>query len=173
MASIKTLADARTRLTILTTPPADLAAITAAELSAGIEASCKVAKNGTRFSPTASDTMSDPAFCDEGNAQTLGPSNYEASLAPFLYLDDTTGAYVALDNAVYEAAGVKGAELVYVLRRGPKYDEPWAAGDRYKAYVAVSDNPQEPTETGGYIKENIPLLVQRAELEGVVAAAGV
>lgn len=171
MAAIKTLADARTKLTILTTPPADLAAITLAELEAGIEASCQVAKNGTRFSPTASDTMSDPAFCDEGNSQVLGPSNYEASIAPFLWHDADTGAYDETANAVYEAAGVKGAELVYVLRKGPAFDQAWASGDRYKAYVAVSDNPQEPTETGGYIKENITLLVQRAELDGAVATA--
>mgnify|MGYP007076172797 CR=1 FL=1 len=171
MAGVKTLADAKIRLSILTTPPADLKAITLAELEAGIEVSCQVAKNGTRFSPTASDTMSDPAFCDEGNASTLGASNYEASIAPYWYLDLETGKYEASDNPAYEAVKLKGTELTYVLREGPHYSVPWAAGDIYEAYVATSDNPTRPTETGGNIKRLVKLLVQRAELNGTVTGA--
>lgn len=171
MAGVKTLADAKIRLTILTTPPADLKAITLAELNAGVEVSCQVAKNGTRFSATASDTMSDPAFCDEGNANTLGASNYEATIAPFWYLDQATGKYEAADNPAYEAVKLKGTELTYVLREGPHYSVPWAAEDKYEAYVATSDNPARPSESGGNIKRLVTLLVQRAELHGAVASA--
>lgn len=169
MAAVRTLADGRIKLTILTTPPEDINAITVAELTAGIEASCAVAKNGTRFSATASDTISDPRLCDEGNSNAMGPSNYEGAIVPFLLFDDETNVYSLEDNVVYEAARAKGTNLTYVLREGPEAAVEWAAGDRYDAYEAISDNPQRPSETSGYIKRTIPLQVQRAALDKAVA----
>lgn len=168
--AVKTLADARQKLTILTTPPADINAITLTELTAGIDASCKVAKNGTRFSATASNTVSDPAYCDEVEVQEFGASNYEASIAPYWYLDEVTGQYTALDNEVFEAAREKGTRLTYVHREGPKYTEAWAADDVYDAYEAVSDNPQRPTESGANVKRQIPLAVHKAAIHKTVVA---
>jgi|GEM_PF-3046039 len=164
MPGVKTLADARQKLTILTVPPADINAITLVELTAGIDASCQVAKNGTRFSATASNTVSDPAYCDEVEVQEYGASNYEASISPYWYLDPLTGKYDITDNPVYEAAREKGTRLTYVHRDGPKYDLPWEAADIYDAYEAVSDNPQRPSESGANVKRMIPLSVHRAAL---------
>ena len=85
----KTLADARTRLIILLTKPANPRSILLSELTAGIDASCKILKSDYRLSPTASDTVTDAELCAEGNAVTFGASNYEGSISPFIYLDDT------------------------------------------------------------------------------------
>jgi hypothetical protein len=165
----KTLADARTRVAILTTEPDDLAAIEVGTLTAGIDASCKLLKSDYRLSPTASDTVDDTELCSEGNAVTFGASNYEGSLTPFWYLDQD-GKPVALENTVWLALREKGSELWIVEREGPKYTEPWAVGDNYEVYRVITDNPQKPSDRAGYIKRVVPLGVQNAELNGVVVA---
>lgn len=171
MAGVMTLADARTKVTLISVLAShDIEALTLTQLTAGVDISCDLAKSGTRFSAAASDTVADARFCDEGNAQIPGASNYEASAVVYWYLDAATGKYTALDNAAYEAMREKGSRLILVLREGPKYDEPWAAGDVYDAYEVLTDNPQRPTDGGGYVKRTIPLLVQRAALDKTVAA---
>lgn len=166
----KTLADARTRLTILTTAPANPRAITIAELTAGIDASCNVLKSDYRLSPTGSDTVADTELCSEGNAVTYGASNYEGTLTPFWFLDED-GVSDATEDVVYQALKTKGTTLWLVEREGPRYDQEHAVGDTYEAYQVVTDNPQKPSDRGGYIKRTVPLGVQRAVLDGVVAAA--
>jgi len=165
----KTLADARTRLAILTTKPASLTSITVTELTAGIDASCRILKSDYRLSPTASDTVADTELCSEGNAVTFGASNYEGSVTPFWYLDED-GQSETTEDVVYQALKEKGTELWFVEREGPRYDEPFAAGDAIEVYEVVTDNPQKPSDRAGYIKRVVPLGVQRAELNAVVAA---
>lgn len=167
----KTLADARTRLAILTVKPADPRAIPLATLNGAgaIDASCRILKSDYRLSPTGSDTVADTELCSEGNAVTYGASNYEATVTPFWYLDED-GKPDALEDVVYQALKEKGTTLWLVEREGPRYDEPWAAGDAYEIYEVVTDNPQKPSDRGGYIKRTVPLGVQRAWLDGVVAA---
>lgn len=165
----KTLADARTRLAILTTKPADLSAPTVTELTAGIDASCKILKSDYRLSAVASDTVDDTELCVEGNAVTYGASNYEGSITPFRYLDPN-GAPDATEDAVFEAVRTKGTELWLVEREGPRYDDAWATGDEVEVYHVVTDNPQKPSERSGYIKRVVPLGVQHAVLDAVVAA---
>ena len=166
----KTLADARTRLAILTTKPANLSAPTIAELTAGIDASCRVLKSDYRLSPVASDTVADTELCSEGNAVTFGASNYEGSVTPFWYLD-STGKSETTEDVVYQALKEKGSELWFVEREGPRYDQAWAAGDVVEVYHVITDNPQKPTDRSGYIKRTVPLGVQRADITAVVAAS--
>ena len=165
----KTLADARTRISIMTVKPANPRAATVAELTAGIDGSCRVLKDDYRMSAVASDTVPDTELCSEGNAVTFGASNYEASITPFWYLDED-GKSDALEDVVYQALKEKGTTVWIAEREGPRYDEAWAAGDTYELYEVVTDNPQKPSTRGGYIKRTIPLGVQRAYLDGVVAA---
>lgn len=164
-----TLADARKKVTILTTVPADLAAIPLTALTSGIEASCKINKPDYRLSPTASDTVPDQPLCAEGNATTFGNSNFEGSITSLRFLD-ATGKPETAEDEVYDALRVKGSRVVVVERTGPKWDEPWAAGDIYRAFEVITDNPQEPQDMAGYIKNVHPLGVQNAVLHGVVAA---
>lgn len=167
MAGVKTLADQNIKIAMLTSVPADLSAIPLATLTAAEDVSCLLATSNTRFSATASETIADPAVCESANTQVFGASNYEASAAPFWYLD-AAGKYLAADNVAYEALRDKGSRVAFVLREGPKFDTAWASGDQYEAYEVISDNPQRPTDSGGWVKRIVPLAVQRAELHGVV-----
>lgn len=170
--ALRTLMDGRLKVTILTTnpneDPLDGAAIPLATLSAGIDATCDLAKAGTRFSATASDTIADGRLCDEANTNALGASNYEAAMAVFWLLDED-GSYDPLDNPTFEAIREKGATVWVVLREGPSAKTDWASGDAYELWEFVSDNPQRPTETSGYIKRIVPGQGQKL-LDGVVAA---
>lgn len=167
----KTLADARTRLAILTTAPTGgLSTISVPEAEAGIDASCRLLKSDYRLTPVASDTVPDTELCSEGNAVTFGASNYEASVTPFWYLDEAGRPDVA-EDIVYQALREKGSHLWLVERTGPRYDAPFAVGDLVDVYEVITDNPQKPSDLAGYIKRTIPLGVQRAKL-GVVLTAG-
>ncbi|MBE7701268.1 hypothetical protein H9623_13285 [Oerskovia sp. Sa1BUA8] len=165
----KTLADARTRLVALTTKPANPAAPTVTELTAGIDLSCRILKSDYRLSPVASDTVPDTELCSEGNAVTFGASNYEGSVTPFRYLTEAGKADAANDIA-WDTLKEKGTELWLYEREGPKYDAAWAAADEVDGYEVVTDNPQKPSDRAGFIKRVVPLGVQRAWLGGVVAA---
>ena len=61
----KSKAEGREKWILLSTPPADPAAVTLAEASAGIDASCAISSADSRISAAASATFSDPAICDE------------------------------------------------------------------------------------------------------------
>ena len=165
------LADARIRLAVLPVKPADPEAPTVAELTAGIDASCRLLQSDYRLSATGSDTVPDRLLCSEGNAVTYGASNYEATVTPFRFFDPATGQTSATEDEVYQTFRVKGTKLWLVERfTGKKYDEPWAAGDEVKVFEVVTDNPQAPSDLAGYIKNVVPLGVQRAWLDATVAA---
>lgn len=164
-----TLADGRIKLTALTVAPADPAAITVTELTAGVELSCKINKPDYRLSPTASDTVPDQPLCQEGNAVTFGNSNYEGSLTVLRFLD-ATGLPEAEEDEAWDLLRTKGTILWLVERTGPKHDVEWAAADEYALYKVLTDNPQKPTDLAGYVKYMIPVGVQNAVLDGVVGA---
>lgn len=165
----KTLADARTRLVALTLRPANPASPTVAELEAGEDLSCRLLKSDYRLSPTSSDTVPDTELCSEGNAVTFGASNYEGSLTPFRYLDED-GKADLLNDVAWDLLKDKGTELWLYEREGPRYEQAFAAADIVDGYEVVTDNPQKPSDRGGYIKRTVPLGVQRAWLNRPVAA---
>lgn len=168
------LADAKIRVVALAAAPANPEAPTVAELTAGIDLSCRVLKSDYRLSATSSDTVADTMLCSEGNAVTYGASNYEGSLTVFRFFDDATGATDAASDEAYQALKTKGSRLWIVERfTGKKYDVDFAAGDEVKVYEIITDNPQAPSDLGGYIKNTVPLGVQRAWLDAEVAAATV
>lgn len=163
-----TLADGRTKLTILTTAPANKAAITAAELTAGISAEGKVNKPDYRLSATSSDVVPDQPLSHEGNAQTWGNSNYEGSLTVLRFLT-SAGVTDTSEDVLWAAMKAKGTTLWAVERVGPKSTQAWAAADVYEVYEFVTDNPQRPQDRAGYVKHVIPLGIQDVK-SGVVAA---
>ena len=168
------LADAKIKLAILATKPADPAAPTVTELTAGIDASCALLKSDYRLSATASDTIDEDALCSEGNAVVFGASNYEGTVTPFRYFDATTGQVDTANDEVFQALRVKGSRVWLVQRfSGKRYDEAWEAGDEVQVFEVITDNPQQPSELTGYIKQVVPLGVQRAWLDATVATAGV
>ena len=156
MAAVRTPADGREKWILYLTKPTDtpsLAALTAAD---GIDISCLVAKSGSRITPTGSETINDAAACESTNRKTFGLSNYEGSLAPFLYFDVETGIYSMADNVAFEALRKKGTVAWVLYRDGRDSAANLSLGDLTSLYEIVTDDPQR-ADGSGYAKRNIPL----------------
>ena len=157
----KSLADGKIKLTMLPTAPEDPSALTTTELNAGIDIQCDILASDFRLSATASDTVGDSPLCNDSNAVVYGRSNYEGSMTPFRYFDET-GAVDATEDTLWAAAKAKGTHLHLVKRwNGKPHDEDWAAGDEYEYWHVITDEPQDPSDMGGYIKKVVPLGPQR------------
>ena len=169
MPIVKSLADGHTKLAVLATAPADPEAITLAELEAGLDASCRIAKNGYSLGPTASETFADPALCEDVNSTTWGASNFEANIPVFRYFDDTTQLVDTAGDEVYQALKTKGTEVWLAERESlKKSTEPWQAGDTVNVYRVLLDNPLKPSDRTGYIKSTIAPAVQEGHLDVTV-----
>lgn len=165
----RALSDGTVKLTLLTTKPADPYAPTTTELSAGTDISCSVLSSDFALGPTDSDKIAEKPLCTEGNANALGPSNYAANITLFRYFD--TGVAEDPEDDAYQAMKTKGTEVYLVMRQTDKKSTAaWAATDECEVYYAITDNPQKPTDAGGYIKRRVPLEIQDAWLDGTVAA---
>lgn len=161
MAGIKSLADAHIRAAVLTTTPANPLVPTAAELSAGIDASCKIAKADFLWTPADSDKVTDAALCDSNNVNALGASNFNLALTIFRYFNAGTGVADPTDDALFTAMKTKGTNLwIYIRETGKLYTAAWAASDEvYLGGQVLTDSPQR-LDSGGYIKRRIPLEAQ-------------
>ena len=173
----RTFAEQNRKLTVLTAPPTEgLGALTVTTLEAGLDATCRTTQEGTRFAATASETLNQPAVCEPSSASVPARSNYDAAMGVFRYFDEASpGSADPEGDELFQAAKVKGTPL-YVVERltGKKWDDPWEAGDEYSVFAVTTDNWQRQTDPhAGYIWVTIPLTVLDAELNGVVAAAGV
>lgn len=165
----KSLADGTIKLAILTIKPASPLAPTVAELTAGIDASCRILSSDYLLGPTDSDKIAEKELCKAGNSNALGPSNYQGALTPFRYWNTTTDVSDPTEDAVFQALKVKGTTLYLYERQTSKLStEAWANGDEVAGYEVLTDTPQKPSETGGYIKRRVPLEVQDAYLNATV-----
>lgn len=165
----KTLADERVALMLLETAPANPAAITAAEFNAGTPLECRIMAGEYRLSPTGSESITQSEVCSGVNATTFGKSNYEATMTVFRYLLGTGLTDPANDEA-WEATKTKGTTLHLIEREGPIHDEPGAAAHEYSYFEVVTDDPQVPSDRGGFIRRVIPLGVQNAVLNQKLVA---
>lgn len=172
---ILTLADGKKKISVMSTAPVDLKAPTVTELTAGIDAACRVVKSDFTLGPTGSDTVEETPLCAQGNGKAWGPSNYEGSMSVFRYFDPTTGAPEtggsgAVGDELFQAVKVKGTQLWIALRETSKDStEAWAADDEVQVYTVQTDDPQND-DGQGYIKRVVKLTVLAAELDGKVAA---
>lgn len=139
-------------------------------MNAGIDVSTQLLKSDYKFGPTGSDTVDDAPLTAAGNATTFGAGNFDAGVTVFRYLD-STGKAVLLEDVAYQTFKTKGTELYCYERRGPLYEDQWAAADVFNAAIVVTDHPQPPADMGGYMKATIPLGVQDFVVDGVVAGA--
>lgn len=173
MAGVKTAANGKIKIALLV--GADLPGnietpLTVAKLTAAPDISCNVALNGFVAGFTASDTMSDPAVCESSNSQTRGSSNFQVALPIFWYIDATTGAYAALDNAAYEALKKAGTVAAIAVRRHKDAKLAWVSGDVYDIFLFETDEPQS-SDGQGYVKKLINGLPRSARQDLVVAGA--
>lgn len=163
----RSLADGHTKFIILTTAPVDPANPTVTELTAAgaIDASCAILNSDFTFGAADSDKVQEKALCTENNANALGASNYTAGITLFRYFDDATpGQADATADAAFAACKTKGTELwCYARRTAQKSTAAIAADDELflGAHVIV-DEPQPPSDLGGYIKMRVPMEVQDA-----------
>jgi hypothetical protein len=158
----KSLADGHVKLAILTTEPVNPEAPTPTELTAGINAACNILKSDFLWSATDSDKVAEAALCETNNANALGASNFQGGMTVFRYFNGTTGAPDPTEDALFAAVQDKGTELwVYARKNGKLESAAWADTDEiYLGGRVLTDEPQAPTETGGYIKFRVPLEVQ-------------
>lgn len=169
----RSLADGHTKVAVLTTEPADPQAPTVAELAAGIDAAPSILFSDFRFTAVDSDTVDEKPLSQVANAKALGPSNHEAGFTVFRYFDATTKNAHATEDALFDAAKDKGTELwIYARETAKLSTEAWAAGDEiYLGQHVITDTPQQPTTTGGYIKRRVTLISQDG-WPNLLAAAG-
>jgi hypothetical protein len=166
----KSLADGRIKVVALSSAPANPEAITLTELEAGIDISCRILSSDYLLGATDSDKIPEKELCKEGNANAIGASNYQAAVTPFRYFDETTNQAHATEDEVYQLLKDKGTTLFLAERNtSKKSTDAWAAGDEVDLYEVVTDNPQKPSDMGGYIKRRVPMEVQSAWLGGEVA----
>ncbi|WP_309080276.1 hypothetical protein [Zhihengliuella sp.] len=169
----KTLADGKTKFTLLTTKPADPAAPTETELNAGIDASHKVLKSDFAWTNTASEVISEPALDDEGNTSAPGASNYDLGATFWRYFLETGAADTAGDDAAFQAVKEKGTQLWGYARETSKDSgEPWAATDEIYLGGEIMTDSATKVDATGYVKRRVAFMPQRMH-ENIVVASGI
>lgn len=156
MAYARSLADGHIKFVLCTTAPANPAAPTAAELAAGIDASSLVLASDFVWGATDSDKVSEKSLIDVNNVNALGASNLQAAFTLFRQFTTSTGAPDPTGDALFTATKTKGTTLYgYVRKIGKLATAAMATGDEVRGMSVLTDEPQEPSDTGGYIKKHI------------------
>lgn len=167
----KSLADGHVKFTLLTTKPANPAAPTAAELNAGIDASCAVLASDFTWSAADSDKVNEKALCTESNANAIGASNFTAGATFFRMFDASTGAVDEDEDEVFQTVKVKGTTVWgYVRETGKLATATWATGDEIALGLEVVTDAPQRQPAGGYIKRRVPMEPQTGWAEIEVAA---
>lgn len=171
----KTLADGRIRLALLTAAPTVPALPTTTQLNAGIGTTtgitCNVAHSDFVFGAVESDTFQDRALCDPVNVEGFGASNYQAAMTVYRFYNASTGAIESAEDILYTAVKTKGTRLWLYMRHTQKLSSAaFAVGDELFGAEILTDLPQKVQETSGYIKYRVPMKVQAAYHDIVLAA---
>ena len=78
----------------------------------------------------------------------------------FRFLDPDTGLPETSEDAIFSALIPKGTEVHILKSKGPLHTAEFVDGHPYDLYRVITDNKQDPTQRGGYIKDMVPLFVQ-------------
>lgn len=155
-----TAGDGKRKVTVLTTKPANLEAVTATEANAGVDIQWHILKSDYRLSPTGSTTHNDTPLGARGQHSHFAQSQAAGNVTPFRDLDATGRPVPSSETeTVFDLFKEKDTELVVMDRLGPDPDEDWASGDEYSIYVVRPDDMQDPSDGGGFIKYVTPLAV--------------
>lgn len=168
----KVLADGNTRLVFVETLE-NPEKPTVTELNDGLDLSCRVLKTDFQLGPTDSETVDDQAaLCESSNPVVYGASNYEGMLSIFRWFDsENPGKHDEKGDIAFQALKTKGTQGFLVKREsGKAFDEDFEEGDEVEVYLILTDNPQMPGDTGGYIRRTVPLGVQNGWTDAVVAS---
>lgn len=160
----KSLAAGRMKFIACLTKPANPAAPTVAELAAGLDLSCEILDSDFTWTATDSDKLGEKPLCVEENVNAIGASNYTAGFTLFLNFDATSKNLDPAEAAGFAALKQKGTTFWgYARQTAKKSTDAIAASDEiYLGGEVITDEPQQPSDMGGYIKRRIPLEMQRA-----------
>lgn len=169
----KSLADGHTKVAILSAKPADPLHPTVAELTAGIDASCRINSADYNVTATASETVEEKELCVEGAAVAFGPSNATIEFTPFRYFAADGSAEESeadeIGDAVFQATKTKGTRLwLYQRETSKKSTDDWEEGDEVDGFEFITDNPQQVDRTG-YVKKKVTGAYQDMWVNGEVA----
>lgn len=160
----RSLADGKTKFTVCTAKPVNPKLPTITELNAGIQGAANILASDFTWGATDSDTVGERSLEDKNNVNAFSASNYAAGITPFRYFDETTGAPDPTEDALFDAVREKGTELwCYARRTGKDAGAVWAAADEiFLGGKVITDEPQPPSDLGGYIKFRVPMQMQEA-----------
>lgn len=172
----KALSNGRRKVTILPVAPADQKNPTIAEVSAGLDISCRILSDGFGLAVQASETVAEGSLCDTAVAEVPTVSKASGDLTLFRYFNATGKPETAAEDTedgigdgAHQALKVKGSEVWLVTRFTNKAStEDFAAGDPVSVFKVVTDVPRE-AEATGYIKSVVPVSASVIETEAVVA----
>lgn len=155
----KSLGDGHEKIAVLTEEPAIPTAPTLTELNAGIDAAESILASDWTFTAADSDKISEPAVGDLIATNVLGRSNFSAGMTVFREFDASTHEVDLTEDALYQAAKAKGTSLwIYVRKIGKPASAAWANLDEIRLGMEVlTDEPQVPSDQGGFIKARVPL----------------
>jgi len=150
----RSLADGRTKFSILTTKPLDPAAPNVTELNAGIDASCNVLTSDFQFGAAASDKVNEAALCTSDNANTPTRGNNQSAFTFFRYFDATGASDPTEGDESFQTMKIKGVTVwVYARRTTKDSIDDWAADDEiFHGAELVTDSVTPPSDMGGWIK---------------------
>lgn len=172
MAGTRFLADGKIKFTVLTTKPANPAAPTVTELSAGIDMSCDILTSDFTWTAADSEKIAEKALCDKNNSNALGAGNFSAGVTLWRKFDPATGEASPADEPGWAALNTKGTEVwAYARETGKDSTDAWEASDEiYLGGSVLVDSPQR-TDGSGFIKRRIPMEPQ-SMYENITVAAG-
>lgn len=168
---MKTLADGKKKITLLTIAPANEESPTATELNAGEEISCNVLDSDFNWTNTDSATFDEKPACAKGQVLALGASNYDLAATFIREYLEAGGPDIAGLDAGYQAVKTKGSVVwIYVRETEKDSDELWAAGDEIYLGGRVQSDAPARVNNDGNIKRRIKFLPQRMFEDTAVAA---
>lgn len=165
---MRMLSAGRTKVAVLTTKPANIAAPTVTELAAGIDAAPKIPSSMWNWSVGDPNTEDDTPLSQASANEVPIENTFDLSFGVYREFDPA-GGFDATDDALFEAVKEFGTTLYIYARKSDKLStEAWAAADEiYLGGTVTTSTPKNVD--GGYIKYEVPLYPQ--EMYTFIAAA--
>ena len=150
----RSLADGKTKFSLLTDKPADPANPTATELNAGIDASRNILGSDFTFGAAASDKINEAALSTDVNANTPTRGNNVSAFTLFRYFDEAGASAPTEGDDAFQAMKLKGVTVwAYARRTNKPSGDEWAPGDEiFHGAELVTDSVMPPSDMGGWVK---------------------
>lgn len=126
-----------------------------------VDITCYLTKDGLTIGGTTN-AVDSAALCSRVDSQKAGSVGYSPMLTMFRYHDDD----VAWDLTSW------GTEGFLVVRRGPRYDSAWAAGQAVEVYkVQMGEKIPADSATNAMQTFQVALFVDQADLDATIVAS--